>query len=98
VAGAYWVNTFREIHDQAKLDAYVALAGPAMRAAGGRFLARGNPSAAFESGTTERTTLIAFDSVEQAVAAYESPAYQEALAALGDGAERDIRIIEALAD
>jgi uncharacterized protein (DUF1330 family) len=69
-----------------------------MRAAGGRFLARGNPAAAFESGTTERTTLIAFDSVEQAVAAYESPAYQEALAALGDSAERDIRIIEAVGD
>ncbi len=96
MAGAYWINTFREIRDPAKLDAYVALAGPAMRAAGGRFLARGNPGAAFESGTTERTTLIAFESVEQAVAAYESPAYQEALAALGDGAERDIRIIEAL--
>lgn len=98
MAGAYWINTFREIRDPAKLDAYVALAGPAMRAAGGRFLARGNPAAAFESGTTERTTLIAFDSVEQAVAAYESPAYQEALAALGDGAERDIRIIEAIGD
>lgn len=98
MAGAYWINTFRGIRDPAKLDAYVALAGPAMRAAGGRFLARGNPAAAFESGTTERTTLIAFDSVEQAVAAYESPAYQEALAALGDGAERDIRIIEAIDD
>ncbi|MDL5155281.1 DUF1330 domain-containing protein [Actinomycetospora termitidis] len=94
--GAYWINTFRAIRDQEKLDAYVALAGPAMRAGGGTFLARGNPAAAFEQGTTERTTLIAFDSVEQAVAAYESAAYQEALAALGDGAERDIRIIEAL--
>lgn len=98
VAGAYWINTFRAIRDPEKLEAYVALAGPAMRAAGGRFLARGNPAAAFESGTTERTTLIAFDSVEHAVAAYESAAYQEALAALGDGAERDIRIIEAVGD
>jgi uncharacterized protein (DUF1330 family) len=95
---AYWINTFREIRDQAKLDAYVALAGPAMRAAGGRFLARGYPEAAFESGTTERTTLIEFDSVEQAVAAYESPEYQAALQALGDGAERDIRIIAGVRD
>ena len=31
-----------------------------------------------------------------AVATYESPAYQEALRVLGDGAERDIRIIDAL--
>ncbi|MEJ2868524.1 DUF1330 domain-containing protein, partial [Actinomycetospora sp. OC33-EN08] len=93
---AYWINTFREIRDQEKLDTYVALAGPAMRDGGGTFLARGTPAAAFEQGTTDRTTLIVFDSVEQAVAAYESPAYQEALAVLGDGAVRDIRIIEAV--
>ena len=38
--------------------------------------------------------VIEFDSVEQAVAAHDSPGYQAALAALGDGAEREIRIIE----
>ncbi|MEW2384685.1 DUF1330 domain-containing protein [Micromonospora sp. NPDC047707] len=92
---AYWINTFRSITDQEKLAAYVELAGPAMRAAGGRFLARGLPAHAFESGIVERTTLIEFDSVEAAVAAYRSPAYQEALRALDDGAERDLRIIEA---
>ena len=94
----YWINTFTAVHDQDRLDAYVALAGPAMRAAGGRFLARGNPAHAFEGGTTLRTTLIAFDSVEQAVAAYGSEAYQAALEALGDGADREIRIIEGIAD
>ena len=93
---AYWVNTFRAIDDPAKLAAYVDLAGPAMLAGGGRFLARGTPAAAFESGVLERTTLIEFDSVEQAVAAYHSEAYQRALAALDDGAERDIRIIESV--
>lgn len=97
MAKAYWINTFRSISDPDKLAAYVALAGPAMRAAGGRFLARGTPAAAFESGVVERTTLIEFDSVEAAVAAYRSPTYQEALRALGDGAERDLRIIEASA-
>jgi len=96
MAKAYWINTFRSITDDEKLAAYVELAGPAMRAAGGRFLARGLPAAAFESGIVERTTLIEFPSVEAAVAAYEGPAYQEALAALGDGAERDLRIIPAV--
>ncbi|MFF2846429.1 DUF1330 domain-containing protein [Streptomyces sp. NPDC058001] len=96
MAKAYWINTFTAVHDRAKLDAYIALAGPAMRSAGGRFLARGNPAHAFESGTTERTTLIEYDSVEAAVAAYHSPDYQAALAVLGDGAEREIRIIEAV--
>lgn len=93
---AYWINTFRRINDPAKLAAYIELAGPAMRGMGGRFLARGKAAYAFESGVAERTTLIEFDSVETAVAAYNNPAYQEALRALGDGAERDIRIIEAI--
>jgi uncharacterized protein (DUF1330 family) len=93
---AYWINTFSAIHDPVKLEAYIRLAGPAMQAAGGRFLARGNPAAAFESGTTTRTTLIEFPNVDAAVAAYHSAAYQEALRVLADGAERDIRVIEAV--
>ena len=93
---AYWINTFLSVRDQDRLQRYITLAGPAMRAAGGRFLARGNPAAAFELGAMERTTLIEFASVEAAVAAYQSPAYQEALDALGDAAERDLRIIEAI--
>jgi uncharacterized protein (DUF1330 family) len=36
-------------------------------------------------------------SLEKAIAAYESPAYKEALRALGNGAERDIRIVEGAA-
>lgn len=92
---AYWINTFTEISDEAKLARYVELAGPAMRAGGGRFLARGNPAYAFEGATTMRTTLIEFPSVDAAVATYRSAAYQEALRVLGDGARREIRIIEA---
>jgi uncharacterized protein (DUF1330 family) len=91
---AYWINTFTAIHDQDRFASYAQLAGPAMEAAGGRFLARGNPAAAFEAGTTLRTTLIEFPSVDAAVAAYRSAAYQEALRVLGDAAEREIRIIE----
>ena len=34
-----------------------------------------------------------FASVEAAVAAHDSAAYQEALTALADGAERDLRIV-----
>ena len=96
VTKAYWINTFRSVSDPQKLAAYIELAGPAMRTAGGRFLARGRPARAFEAGVLERTVVIEFDSVEQAVAAYESRSYQDALRALGDGAERDLRIIEAV--
>lgn len=92
---AYWVNAFRAVHDPDKLAAYVELGGPAMEAAGGRFLARGPAAAAYEAGRLERTTLIEFDSVADAVAAYDSAGYRAALDALGDGAERDLRIVEA---
>lgn len=93
---AYWVNTFRSISDQARLERYVALAGGIMEAHGGRFLARGLPVRVFEAAPMERTTIIEFPSAAAAIAAYESDAYQAALAVLGDGAERDIRIVEAV--
>jgi uncharacterized protein (DUF1330 family) len=93
---AYWINTFRSVNDEERLAAYAELAGPAMLAGGGEFLARGLPAAVFEAGTVNRTALIRFPSVEVAVATYLSPAYQEALRVLGDAAERDIRIVPAI--
>ena len=92
----YWVSTYRAVKDADKVAAYAKLAGPALSAAGGRFLARGTPSMAYELGLKERTVLIEFDGLEQAAAAHDSPAYQAALAALGDGADRDIRLIEGI--
>lgn len=92
----YWVSVYRTISDPVKLAAYDKLAGPAVRAAGGRLLARGIRVVARDAGIAERTILIEFDSFEQAVAARESEAYQEALVALSDGVERDFRIIEGL--
>ena len=44
-------------------------------------------------GELNRTALIEFESVEAALAAHESPGYQEAMAALRDGAVRDLRIV-----
>ena len=93
MAKAYWVSTYRKIIDSGKLAAYAKLAGPALTSAGGRFLARAPAAKAYEAGLTERTVLIEFDSVEQAVAAHDSPAYQAALAALDNGVVRDLRIV-----
>lgn len=90
---AYWVSIYREIRDQDKMAAYAALAGPALTAAGGTFIARGLPDRVYEAGLLERVVLIEFESVDAAVAAHGSAAYQEALAALGDGAVRDIRFV-----
>jgi uncharacterized protein (DUF1330 family) len=91
---AIWVSAYRSISNPDALAAYAKLAGPALTAAGGKFLARGTLSKTYEAGLDQRTVVIEFDSVAAAVAAHDSPGYKAALDALGDGAERDIRIIE----
>ena len=96
MAKAYWIAFYRSIKDPEKFAAYAKLAPAAVQAEGGRFLARGGVAQTYESGMNERVVVIEFDSVAQATAAHDSPAYQEALKALGDGADRDIRIVEAL--
>jgi uncharacterized protein (DUF1330 family) len=93
MAKAYWITCYRKISDPAKLAAYAKLAGPAIEAGGGRFLARGTPAQAYEAGQSERTVVIEFDSVEHAIAVHDSAGYQEALAALEGGAVRDVRIV-----
>jgi uncharacterized protein (DUF1330 family) len=93
---AYWVCAYRAISDATALAEYGKLAGPALQKAGGRFLGRATPSIVYEAGVEQRTVLIEFDSVEQAIAAHDSSGYQEALRALGNAAERDVRIIEGL--
>ncbi len=92
----YWVTCYRSISDPQKLAAYAKLAPLAVAPFGGRYLARGTAAAAFEAGQKERIVMSEFPSVEQAIAAYRSPAYQDALKALGNGAVRDIRIVEGL--
>ena len=93
---AYWVSIYRSVSDPQKLAAYAKLAPVATAPFGCRYLARGNPGATFEAGQKERIVISEFPSFDKAVAAYESPAYKEALKALGDGAVRDIRIVEGL--
>ncbi len=90
---AYWISVYKEILDDAKVAAYAELAGPALRAAGGRFVARGLPEHTYEAGETTRTVLIEFESVEAARAAHDSPGYQHALSVLDGGAVRDMRIV-----
>jgi uncharacterized protein (DUF1330 family) len=93
MAKAYWISCYRKVLDPNKLAAYAKLAGPAIEAGGGRFLARAPAAHTYEDGVLERTVLIEFDSVAQALATHESPAYQAALAALDGGVIRDMRIV-----
>jgi uncharacterized protein (DUF1330 family) len=94
MAKGYWITFYRSISDPAALAGYAKLAGPAVISNGGRFLARGGTVRTYEQGIAQRTIAVEFDSVEQAIAAHDSPAYQEALALLGNTCERDIRIVE----
>jgi uncharacterized protein (DUF1330 family) len=94
MAKAYWVATYRSISDPDALAGYAKLAGPAIQAAGGRFLARANAVKAYESGLLQRVVIIEFDSLEMANAAHDTPAYQEALRVLGKSVDRDLRIVE----
>jgi uncharacterized protein (DUF1330 family) len=94
MAKAYWVVTYRAIKNPDKLAAYAKLAGPAIQSLGGKFVVRGMPARTLEGGLNQRTVVSEWPSLQAAIAAYESPAYQEALRALGDGVERDIRICE----
>jgi uncharacterized protein (DUF1330 family) len=97
MAKAYWIACYRSISNPEALAAYAKIAGPAIAAAGGRFLARGNAAKAYESGVAERVVVIEFDSVERAVAAHDSKEYQAALKVFDNAAVRDLRIVEGLA-
>jgi uncharacterized protein (DUF1330 family) len=96
MAKAYWIATYRSVKSPEALDAYAKLAGPAIWDAGGRNLVRGLPVQTLEDGLNMRTVVIEFESAAAAMAAYESPAYQAARKILGDGAVRDIRIVEGM--
>jgi uncharacterized protein (DUF1330 family) len=94
MAKTYWISSYRSVTNPDKLAAYAKLAGPAITAGGGKFIVRGTPAKTYEAGLNQRTVIIEFDSLAQATATHDSPAYQAALDALGDGAERDIRLVE----
>ena len=90
----YFLSAHRSPANPQKREAYLRLAGSAMLEAGGTILASTNKVEAHENGVSEQTVLIEFESLEKAIAAYNSEDYQKALEALDGGADRDIRIFE----
>jgi uncharacterized protein (DUF1330 family) len=98
MAKAYWVVCYRSISDPTAREKYTKLAIPAVLAGGGRYLARGGVTKTSEAGINQRTVLVEFNSLAQAIATYDSPGYQAALAVLRNAAERDVRIVEGVDD
>jgi uncharacterized protein (DUF1330 family) len=91
---AYWVACYRKIADPEALKKYSVLAGPAIEAAGGRFVLRGLAAESHEAGIIQRTVVVEFENLEKARAAYRTDAYRNALRAMAGSVERDFRIIE----
>ncbi len=93
---AYLISAYHSVSDPDKLAAYRNLAGPAIIAAGGRYITRGPAARAMEAGVLAQTVVVEFDDLAAALAVYDTPAYQEALRALDGGAVRDMRIVEGI--
>ena len=95
MAKGYWIAFYHSIKNPDAFAAYAKVAPAAIQAAGGRFLVRGNPAQVYKKGLAQRVVMIEFDSIEKALAAHDSPGYQEALRVLGkDSVERDLRVVE----
>jgi len=90
----YWVVAYRSISNESALKEYGKLAVSAIQAGGGKTLIRTSDVESRESGMNQRIVVTEFESLEKAIATYDSAAYQTALHTLGSAAERDFRIVE----
>ena len=97
MAKGYWVSVYKKIMKPEQAAEYAKIATQAFTEAGGRPLVRGVAAVTQGEGVAERTVVIEFDSLDAAVAAYNSPTYQRALEVLGDSVVRDFRIVEGVA-
>jgi len=90
----YWITLYRSVSNPVALTAYAPVAGAAIAAGGGRLIVRGMPTKTYEAGLNQRCVVIEFDSLEKAIATFESPEYQAAKKLLEGAVERDIRMVE----
>jgi uncharacterized protein (DUF1330 family) len=90
----YWVVCYKSVSDPAAFSEYAKLAATALKALAGRIIVAVKPAKTYEAGLDQTVVIVEFESVEKAIAAYESELYKPALKVLGDAAQRDFRIIE----
>ena len=90
---AYWIAHI-EVTDADRYGQYAKLAGPAIAAFGGKFLARGGKHLQLEGNDRARNVVVEFPDIATAEACYRSPAYQEALSFARDSAVRDLVLVE----
>ncbi len=94
---ALWIAHV-EVTDAKAYGRYAALAGPALAAFGGVFLARSGRYVQFEGSDRARNVVARFPSLQAAIDCYNSPAYQAALVHAKGAAVRDLMAVEELGD
>ena len=82
------------VTDEDAYGKYAKLAGPAIAAHGGSFLARGGRFVQLEGKERPRNVVARFASVEDAVDCYNSDAYQEALSHAKDASKHELMVVE----
>ncbi len=82
------------VTDEEAYGKYAALAGPAITAHGGYFIARGGRYVQLEGKDRPRNVVAKFPSVEAAEKCYNSDAYQAALSHARNASERELLIVE----
>jgi uncharacterized protein (DUF1330 family) len=82
------------VTDETAYGDYAKLAGPAIADHGGKFLARGARFVQLEGKERPRNVVARFPTLEEAVACYNSPAYQQALSHAKGASERELMVIE----
>ncbi len=95
MAKGYWI-AFVTVTDRERYAGYQALAPAAFAAFDARFLVRGGDAASLEGDTYERHVVIEFESKQQALACYNSDAYQTARASRDAACKATIAIVEGL--
>lgn len=92
---AYWISHIT-VTDPEAFGRYAALAGPAIAAHGGRFLARNGAYVQLEGRDRPRNVIVEFADLATAQACYESADYQAALAHARPASEREHVLVEGL--
>lgn len=91
---AFWIAHVH-VTDPEAYGRYAGGATAAIAAHGGEFLARGGRYVQLEGTDRARNVVARFPSLEAAVACYNSPEYQAALAHAKGAAVRDLVVVEA---
>ena len=89
----YWVARI-DIHDPETYKLYIEHARPAYERYNAKFLVRGGRTEVKEGGARGRNVIIEFDSMEDAVACYNSPEYVKARAFRQKASMTDFILVE----